>query len=96
MGMGFGIEMPGARGPGVHRSPVRYLVLISSGSGMLARLFLDTRVLVNELDAAATEVSSMTAGLTPQLGALGAEWDAPLQAHSMLERAAAEVYTLAP
>jgi hypothetical protein len=95
MSQNFGIAMPGARSAAVHRQPVRYLVLIDSGCGMLARLFLASYELVNEFDAAATEVANSTAGLTPAIGALGAQWDRALTGHSRQERAAAEVYTLA-
>lgn len=35
---------------------------------MIARLLLDTRVMVGEMDAAVEEVSSMISGLTPQKG----------------------------
>ena len=62
---------------------------------MIARLFLDTRIMVGEMDAAVEEVCSMTSGLTPQKGALGSEWDTALAGHSIEERAAAEVFTLA-
>ena len=96
MGLGFGIEMPSAHVPVPHRRPVRYLVLINAGGSLLARLFLANREPAQTLDAAATEVSAMTAGLRPQLGALGPEWDLALQSHSVLERSAAEVFTLLP
>jgi hypothetical protein len=95
MSQNFGMEMPTAHSLAPHRLPVRYLVVIDTGGTMVARLFLDSRVLVNEFDAAATEVSNMTAGLVPQLGALGPEWDTALQGFSAVQRAMAEVYTLA-
>lgn len=94
MSQNFGIAMPAPHDAVPHRAPVRYLVIINSGGVMVARLFLATRVLVNEFDAAVTEVSNATAGLTPAVGALGAEWDLALQGHSTQERARAEVYTL--
>jgi hypothetical protein len=94
MGQNFGIAMPAAHAASPHRQPVRYLVVIDSGGGMVARLFLANRELVNEFDAAATEVASTTAGLRPVLGALGAEWDGALMGYSAEERARAEVYTL--
>jgi hypothetical protein len=95
MSQNFGIAMPAAHGATLHRLPVRYLVVIDAGGAMVARLFLDTRELANEFDAAATEVSNMTAGLTPRLGALGPEWDSALEGFSEEQRATAEVYTLA-
>ncbi len=94
MSQNFGIAMPTAHDATPHREPVRYLVIINSGGVMVARLFLATRVLVNEFDAAVTEVSNATAGLTPAIGALGKEWDLALQGHSRQERSTAEVYTL--
>jgi hypothetical protein len=95
MSQNFGIAIPAAHLSTPHRLPVRYLVVIDAGGAMVARLFLDTRELVNEFDAAVTEVSNMTAGLTPAMGALGKEWDAALQGFSDVQRASAEVYTLA-
>lgn len=95
MSQNFGIAMPTGHLPTPHRLPVRYLVVIDAGGAMVARLFLATRELVNEFDAAVTEVSNMTAGLTPGLGAQGAEWDSALQGYSDLQRAGAAVYTLA-
>jgi hypothetical protein len=94
MSQNFGIAMPTHHEAVPHRAPVRYLVVIDSGGAKVARLFLATRVLVNEFDAAVTEVSSATAGLTPVVGALGPEWDVALQGHSRSERTTAEVYTL--
>jgi len=96
MSQNFGITMPAAHSSVLHRMPVRYLVVIDSGGAMVARLFLDTRELVNEFDAAVTEVSNMTAGLTPSVGALGSDWDGALQGFSAVQRAGAEVYTLTP
>ena len=62
---------------------------------MVARLYLETRKQVAEFDAAVEEVSSMTNGVAPQIGATGSEWDQALQGHSAIERSAAKVYTLA-
>jgi hypothetical protein len=50
--------------------------------------------MVAEMDAAVEEVGSMTAGLIPDVGALGSEWDEALAGHSRDERSAAKVYTL--
>ena len=61
---------------------------------MIARLFLDTREMVGEFDAAVEVIGSMTAGLIPGEGAMGSEWDTALAGHSAAERAAAKVYTL--
>ena len=94
MSQNFGIEIPKAHTQTPHRQPVRYLMVINAGGSMIARLFLETREMVTELDAAVQEVVAMTAGLVPQVGALGAEWDRALQSHSADERASAEIYTL--
>jgi hypothetical protein len=89
------MESPRSHPQAAHRKPARYLVVLDSGGGMIARMFLDTRVMVAEMDAAVEELGSMTAGLTPVVGALGPEWDTALAGHSTEERAAAKVYTLA-
>ena len=62
---------------------------------MVARMFLETRELVAEFDAAVEEVSAMINGLVPEIGALSSEWDSALMGHSTAERAGAMVYTLA-
>ena len=94
MSQNFGMAMP-ARPAGLpHRTPVRYLVVIEAGGAAVARLLLASREQVNELDAAAAEVANAIAGLTPVQGALGPEWDQALRAHSLQERAGAQVYTL--
>jgi hypothetical protein len=72
---------------------VRYLVVIDSGGFMAARLFLDTREMVAEMDASAEEVSSMTAGLASVAGAMGPEWDDALAGHSVAERTDAKIFT---
>lgn len=95
MSQTFGMESPQAHAQTLHRKPVRYLVVIESGGSMIARLFLDTREMVSEMDAAVEELGSMTAGLVPVEGAMGSEWDAALAGHSATERAAAKVFTLA-
>ena len=89
------MESPRAHPQALHRKPVRYLIVIDSGGSMIARLCLDTREMVGDFDAAVEEVGSMTAGLIPVEGAIGPEWDAALAGHSVAERAAAKVYTLA-
>ena len=70
------------------------MVVIESGGFVLARLFLETRELVAEFDAATEEAAQMMVGLVPAKGADGPEWDRALEGHSAAERSAAEVYTL--
>ena len=91
----FGMEAPPAPNNQPHRQPARYLVLIDSGGSMVARMFLASRELVAEFDAAVEEVSAMTNGLVPEIGALSSEWDRALQGHTAIERTQAMVYTLA-
>ncbi len=91
----FGMESPRAHNNQPHRQPARYLMLIDSGGSMVARMFLESRELVAEFDAAVEEVSAMTNGLVPEVGALSSEWDRALQGHTAIERAGAMVYTLA-
>lgn len=95
MSQTFGMESPQSHSQTAHRRPVRYLVVIDSGGSMIARLCLDTRAMVTEMDAAVEEVASMIAGLIPVTGAMGSEWDGTLAGHSRVERADAKVYTLA-
>ncbi len=90
----FGGESPRAHTQAPHRAPVRYLVVIDAGGSLLARLFVDTREQVAEIDAATEEAAQMTAGLTPAKGADGPEWDRALEGHSAAERRVADVYTL--
>lgn len=94
MNDGFGIESPGAHRRAALQKPARYVVIIESGGPMVARLFLESRELVGEFDAAAEEVAEMTQGLQPARGAAGPEWDRALAGHSAAERAAASIYTL--
>lgn len=96
MSQGYGIEAPHAHAGGPAQRPVRYVVLIDSASAgsRLARLFLEDRVAVAELDAGAPEVQRMVEGLIPDRGAAQAEWSAALAGHSAQERAAAEVFKL--
>lgn len=95
MSQTFGMELPRPHTQTPHRRPVRYLVVIDSGGFMVARLLLDTREMVAEMDAAVEEVSAMIAGLLPVVGAMGAEWDDALAGHSVAERTHAQIYTLA-
>ena len=91
---GYGIESHGAHAHTPHRKPVRYLVVIDSAGSTLARLFLETREQVAEVDAGTEEVAAMTRGLQASRSASGPEWDAALQGHSAAERRTADVYTL--
>jgi len=90
----FGIESPGEHSHTPHRKPTRYVVVIDSAGTTIARLFLGSYEQVAEVDAGAEEVAMMTRGLEPTRGALGEEWDRPLQGHSTAERRNADVYTL--
>ena len=94
MSQDYGNESPRAHTQTDHRRPARYLVVISAGGPMLARLFLDTREQAAEFDAGSEEAAQMTSGLVATRGAEGPEWDRALQGHSVAERRAAEVYLL--
>lgn len=94
MNNGFGIASPGHHVQTARQEPVKHLVMIDAGGVRIARLLLATREQVGEFDASTEEISQMTQGLTPKIGALDAEWDKALAGHSALERSAAEVYTL--
>jgi hypothetical protein len=94
MERGFGNTVADPRAQQPLRKPARYLVLIEGGGSIEARLYLETRELVEEFDASTEEVAVMTRGLTPSRGGCDPEWDRALAGHSAAERAAAEVYTL--
>ena len=94
MDHGFGIESPGEHAHTVHRKPTRYVVVIDSAGSTIARLFLESREQVAEVDAGAEEVALMTRGLPSERSALGEEWDRALQGHSAAERRTADVDTL--
>ncbi len=94
MSQTFGMEAPRAHTDAPRQAPARYLVTIDSGGYMVARLFLENREQIAEFDAAVEEVTVMTKGLVPDIGALGPEWDVGLQGHNAAERAGAEVYRL--
>jgi len=89
----FGNEIPRRHTDSPMRKAARYLVVIESGGYVMARLFIDTREQVAEFDASTEEVTLMTQGLVPVVGA-GSEWDQALAGHSASERSAARVYTL--
>lgn len=77
-------------------SPARYLVLIESAGGMVARLFDAHHAHLIDFDAASEEVAVMTSGVTPVRGALGPEWGVSLEGQSVAERTAALVFALDP
>ena len=94
MNDGFGHEVPPPHAQQTHRQVSRYLVLIGSTDGGVARLFLEDRSQVGEFDAGTEEVAQMTRGLPATTGAAGPEWDRALAGHTAQERAAATVYVL--
>lgn len=95
MSQTYGIESPKRYVAGEQRKPVRYVIIIDTGEAAIARLFLETHQQVDEIDAGVPEVVQMIQGIVPTKEAMAAEWDAALRGHSMAERGAAEVYTLA-
>jgi hypothetical protein len=95
MNQGFGHEVPSRHSQQAHQPVSRFLVVIGSGSGQIARLLLASREQVAEFDAGTEEVVVMTQGAVSSTGAAGPEWDRALAGHSEAERAAATVYELA-
>jgi hypothetical protein len=94
MNNGFGHEVPPRHAQQAHRQVTRYLVVIGSTDGQLARLFLADRTQVAEFDAGTEEVAQLTKASQGTQGAVGAEWDRALAGHTAAERAAATVYVL--
>ena len=94
MSQDYGRESPPSHVQTEHRKVARYLVVIDAGGVGVARLFLDSREQVAEIDAGTEEAVQMITGLVPSAGADGAEWDGALQGHSLAERRAAKVYRL--
>lgn len=94
MSQGFGHEIPPRHNQQQHRAVSRYLIVISSSGGQVAKLFVDSREQVGEFDASTEEVAVMTRSASASAGASGAEWDKALAGHSAAERAAATVYRL--
>jgi len=90
----FGNEVRRQHGQAAMRKAARYLVVIEAGGPAVARLFDESREQVAEFDASTEEVTLMTQGLVPALGADGPEWDRALAGHNATERRAARVYTL--
>jgi hypothetical protein len=94
MSQGFGREVPTRHVQAGHREVTKYLVVIAAPEGPIAKLLLPDREQVAELDANTEEVTAMTKGITPVVGATAAEWDEALAGHSSEARAAAKIYTL--
>lgn len=94
MDHGYGIETPGEHHHAPHRKPVRYVVIIEEAGSRVARLFLETREQVGEVDAGAEEVADLVKGRQAVRSAADPVWDPALRGNSRQERAAAEVYTL--
>ncbi len=78
----------------MHKTPVKYLVLIESDGAMLAKLYDAHLVEVNDIDAASEEVAVMTQGLTPQRSGNDATWSRVLAGHGEPQRQAARIFTL--
>ena len=76
--------------------PARFLVLIESGEGMIARLFDAEHAPLGEFDASSFEVAEMTSRNVPSLGIDAAVWGHALDGHSPPQLGAARVYTLDP
>ena len=94
MSQGFGHELPSRHNQQEHRQVSRYLIVISSSGGPVAKLFLEGHEQVGEFDAGTEEVAVMTRSASSSTGASGSEWDKALSGHSAQERAAATVYLL--
>jgi hypothetical protein len=94
MSQDFGMQVPSRHATAERPRPVKFLVLIDSGDGKIARLYSDTYALLNACDASAPEITAMTTGLAPGRGAIGQAWDPALQAFSVQDRLTAEVFTL--
>lgn len=78
----------------MHKTPVRYLVIIEADGTMVAKLFDAQYRHENDIDAGSEEVAVMTKGLTPARNGNDATWSQVLIGHSESERRAAQVYTL--
>jgi hypothetical protein len=94
MNDGFGHEVPPRHAQQQHRQVSRYLVVIASTDGAIARLFGEDRTQVAEFDAGTEEVAALTHDAQPTTGASGPEWDRALAGHTAAERAGATVYVL--
>ena len=96
MTQGFGGQVPAPHVQAVHRQATKYLVVIAAPEGPIAKLLLPNREQVAELDANTEEVTSMTMGRAPTIGAAEADWDKLFAGHSAEERTTAKIYTLEP
>lgn len=94
MNDGFGHEVPPRHAQQTHRQVSRWLVVIASTDGALARLFSADRTQVAEFDAGTEEVNDLTQTAAASTGASGPEWDRALGGHTAAERASATVYEL--
>jgi len=94
MSQGFGHELPPRHAQQQHRQVSRYLIVIDSSAGPVAKLFLDSHEQVGEFDAGTEEVAVMTRNAASSMGAAGPEWDKALSGHSAEERASATVHLL--
>lgn len=94
MSQTYGIPSPTPHQQKPRQPPARYLVLIESGNGRVARLYLQDRTQVAEFNAGAEEVALMIHGVAPQRTAAGADWNEALKGHSDEERQGADVYEL--
>lgn len=74
--------------------PVKFLVLIEAGDGMVARFFDADHIHMSDIDASSEEVAVMTRGLVPEHLGNQAPWLEALSSHNPDERAAAQIYTL--
>lgn len=94
MNDGFGHEVPARHLQQPRRAVARWLVVIGSTDGTIARLFAADRGQVAEFDAGTEEVAQMASGAPSVVGAGGPEWDRALAGHTAAERAVATVYEL--
>ncbi len=94
MSQDFGMQVPSHHTTTERPRPLKFLVLIDSGDGKIARLYSDTYALLNTCDASAPEITAMTTGLVPDRAATVQAWGPALRALSIQERLTAEVFTL--
>jgi hypothetical protein len=96
MSQTYGREVPLPHQQASHRPHTRYLVIVATPGGSIAKLLLKDRRPVAELDACTEEVAGLMVGRTATVGAQGSEWDPALAGCTPEERAQAQVYTLDP
>ena len=94
MNDGFGHEVPPRHAQQMHRQVSRFLVVIGSNDGGLARLCLADHTQVAEFDAGTEEVLELIKTAVASTGAIGPEWDRARGGHTAAERASATVYPL--